>query len=111
MAEEDFLGVEAQKGMDESFVFCEFPLGVASGWGLHGGWQGWKEPFAPAGPAAGLLGMGGRCASRAEGAGSTLHGGFVFPQTPSVFAVATVPFGQTIFAWMHARNDPSVPDS
>jgi len=37
-------GAEVHKGMDRSFVFHEFLLGVVSGWGLHGGRQDGKSP-------------------------------------------------------------------
>lgn len=99
MAEEDsfYFGVEAHKGMDGSFVFREFPLGVVNGWGLCGGRQGGKSSLLHQVQLWGLLGAGGGCATHAEGAGTASHSKFIFTQTPSVFAVATVPFGQTIF--------------
>lgn len=84
--------------MDGSFVFCEFPLGVVSGWGLCGGRQGRKSSLLHQVQLWGLLGAGGGCATHAEGAGTASHRKFIFTQTQSVFAVATVPFGQTIFA-------------
>lgn len=98
LAEVDsYFSVEARKGMDHSFVFREFPLGVVSGWGLHGGGQSGKSPLLQQVQLQGLLGVGSGCATHAQGAGSASHSGLIFPQTPSVFAVATVPFGQTIF--------------
>lgn len=53
--------------------------------------EGWEEPAAPAGSAVGLLGW----AVGVQGAPSPSR--FIFPQTPSVLAVFSVPFGWTIF--------------
>lgn len=93
-----YFGVEAHKSKGDSFVYPEFPLGIVSGWGLHGGRQGGKSPLLQQVQWQGLLGVDSRYATRAESAGTASHSRFIFPQTPSVFAVAPVPFGQTIFA-------------
>ena len=74
-----YFGVEAHEAMDDSFVFPEFPLGVASGWGLRGGRQGGKSPSLQQVQLRGLLGVGSGCATHAEGAGSASHNGFIFP--------------------------------
>lgn len=39
-----------------------------------------------------------------------LHTEGSFSPRPQAFAVAIVPFGQTVLLWIHVGNDPSMPD-